>query len=129
MNRPALALAAAAFLLAAPAGAQTIAGEWDASMETPGGTRTARLVLVVEGQKVTGTLKRETGEVPVAGTIVADTLRFAYTIQYNNSSLEMHVLALVAGDAIRGAVSFGEGGTMPWWAERVPAARRPEGKP
>jgi hypothetical protein len=111
----------------APAAAQSIAGEWDATMETPGGARTSKLILLVDGQKVTGTIKRETGDAAVTGTIVGDTLRFSYTIVYNENSLLMSVFALRSGEAFQGSVSFGGQGEMEWSAVRAPGAvRRPD---
>ncbi len=120
----ALVLALATIGGAAPAAAQSIAGEWDATLETPGGARTSKLILLVDGQKVTGTLKRETGDAAVTGTIVGDTLRFTYTIQYNENSLLMSVVAVRSGEGFQGSVSFGDQGEMAWSAVRSPAATR-----
>ncbi len=118
---------AACTLAMAPASAQSIAGEWDATMETPGGARTSKLILSVDGQKVTGVLKREAGDAALTGTIVGDTLRFTYTIQYNENSLLMSVFALRSGEGFQGSVSFGGQGEMEWSAIRAPnAARRPD---
>lgn len=112
--------------LASTVAAQSMAGEWDASMESPGGVRTSKLILVVDGQKVTGTVKREAGDAALTGTIVGDTLRFSYTITYNNNSLLMSVVALRTPEGLRGTVSFGGQESAPWWAVRPAApARRP----
>lgn len=116
---------AACTLAIAPVSAQSIAGEWDATMETPGGARTSKLILQVEGQKVTGLLKRETGDANVTGTIVGDTLRFSYTIQYNENSLLMSVLAIRSGEGFQGSVSFGGQGEMAWSALRAAPVTRP----
>ena len=124
-----LLLTATTVLTAAPAAAQSIAGDWDASFETPGGARTSRLILQVEGQKVTGTVKRETGDAALTGTIVGDTLRFSYTIAYNENLLVMSVMALATPDGLRGTVSFGGQAETAWWATRPPAAaRRPSSR-
>jgi len=128
MKASLLVLAAASLLAsAAPATAQSIAGEWDASLETPGGVRTSKLILTVEGQKVTGTVKREMGDAALTGTMVGDTLRFSYTIEYNNNALVMSVVALVSGDSMKGTVSFGGQAEAEWSAVRTPAAARRPG--
>ena len=61
---------ALSFVAVVSAAAQSVTGDWDASMNTPGGTRTFRLVLKQEGEKLTGTVKREAGDVPLEGTVV-----------------------------------------------------------
>jgi hypothetical protein len=97
------ALSALSVSSALPATAQSIAGAWDASMETPGGVRTSRMTLQVEGEKVTGTMARPTGDVAIAGTIVGDTLRFSYTILYNDNPITLSVVALRAVGTCRHA--------------------------
>lgn len=116
------ALSVVSALLAAPATAQSIAGEWEASMETPGGTMsTSRVIFQLDGQKVTGTVKRAAGDAALTGTIVADTLRFTYMIEYSGNAFGMAVVAVVAGDAMRGSISFGGQAEAAWTAARVPA--------
>ncbi len=106
--------------------AQSLAGEWDASMETPGGTRTFKIVFQVDGEKVTGTVKRAAGEVPLAGTLKGDTLTFSYTIAYEGNALTLTVSGLAKNDTIQGTVDFGGAGQAAFSATRTPgAARRP----
>ena len=78
-------------LLSGVAAAQTspVAGEWAASMNTPGGTRPFGLVFKVEGEKLTGTVKRASGDVPLEGTIKGTEISFAYTINYNERALSL----------------------------------------
>ncbi len=117
-----LALATTLLFLAVPSAAQSIAGEWEASMETPGGTMSAsRVIFKVDGEKVTGTVKRAAGDAPLTGTIVGDTLRFAYTIEYNGNAFGMAVVALVTGNTMRGNINFGGQAEAAWTAARVPA--------
>jgi hypothetical protein len=54
-------------LLSGVAAAQTspVVGEWAASMNTPGGARPFGLLFKVEGEKLTGTVKRASGDVPL----------------------------------------------------------------
>ena len=91
-------------------------------METPGGTMSAsRVTFKVEGQKVTGTVKRAAGDAALTGTIVGDTLRFTYTIEYNGNAFGMAVVALVTGNTMRGNINFGGQAEAAWTAARVPA--------
>ena len=99
------------------------AGEWDASMETPGGTRTFKIVFKVDGEKLTGTVKRTDGDHPLQGTVKGGDLTFVYTIQYNGHDLEMDMTGKLTGDSISGNVSFGGQGDAQWSAKRTPPAK------
>jgi len=120
-----LALLVTGAALPAEAAAQSIAGEWDASMNTPGGVRTFRIVFAVKGDKVTGTVKRQAGDVPLTGTIKGDTLRFSYTIAYNDNALVLTVIAAVRGDSLQGIVDFGGAAQDDFSAKRVSGSGRP----
>ncbi|MBP9110494.1 MAG: hypothetical protein KBF83_13125, partial [Pyrinomonadaceae bacterium] len=70
--------------------AQTsVTGEWDGAFETPGGARPFKLVLKVDGEKLTGTAKRASGDVPITGTVKGGNITFSYTISYNGNDLTM----------------------------------------
>lgn len=119
-----LASAIACAMVPAPVAAQSLTGEWDATMETPGGARTFKIVLKVEGEKVTGTVKRPAGEVPLAGSLKGDTLTFSYTIAYDGNPLVLTVTALASRDSMQGTVDFGGAGQAEFSATRSPGAAR-----
>ena len=101
----------------------TIAGEWNAAMNTPGGVRNFKLVFTVDGEKLTGTVKRASGDVPLEGTIRGNDLQFAYSIRYNDNDLTISMTGKLDGDTIKGTVSFGESGQQDEWsAQRVVAS-------
>lgn len=102
---------------------RSVAGEWNASYNTPGGPRTFKLLLVVEGAKLTGTVKREAGDSPLTGAIKGDTVQFAYAIQYNGNSLDMRITAKVAGDTMKGIVDFAGQQQEAFEATRVPVSK------
>ena len=94
MNRPLLFsfLVIGLILIGAGSGnAQTssVAGEWDGAFNTPGGTRPFKFVLEVDGENLTGTAKRASGDLPIKGTIKGDVVEFSYTINYNGNDLTM----------------------------------------
>lgn len=100
--------------------AQTsVAGEWDGQFETPGGARPFKLVLAVDGDKITGTAKRSSGDVAVEGTIKGEAIMFSYTINYGGNDLTMTFTGRVNGDAMSGAVSFGGNAEESWSAKRA----------
>jgi hypothetical protein len=101
----------------------SVAGEWDASMNTPGGARPFKLVFKVDGEKLSGTVKRANGDVPLQGTIKGKDISFAYSINYNGNDLQLSFTGKVNGDAISGTVSFGGNAEDEWSAKRVPAAK------
>jgi hypothetical protein len=89
-----------------PVQAPQIAGEWDASYNTPGGPRSFKIVFTVKGDSLSGTVKRSDGEVPLKGTIKGDQVNFSYTIAYNNEALTLTISAKVTGDTMAGTVDF-----------------------
>jgi hypothetical protein len=123
-----LAILLMGFVLVSPgslmAQAKTIAGEWDAAMNTPGGVRNFKIVFKVEGEKVTGTVKRATGDVALVGTIKGNDLQFSYVVRYNDNDLTLSMTGKVDGDSIAGTVAFGESGQSDQWsAKRAPAPK------
>jgi len=109
--------------------AQSIAGEWDASFNTPGGTRNFKIVFKVSGDTLTGTVKREAGDVPLQGTIKGTVVRFSYTVLYNDNPLELTITAVVTGDAMKGTVDFAGAAEDEFWAKRAAGPRAPPASP
>jgi hypothetical protein len=88
------------------AAAQSVAGEWDAAMNTPGGARPFKVVFVQQGEALTGTVKRATGDVPLEGTIKGTAVKFRYMINYNGSPIAMEVTSTLAGNEMKGSVDI-----------------------
>lgn len=101
--------------------APTVAGEWDATYNTPGGPRPLKLILKVAGEKLTGTAKRSAGDVPVEGTVKGKDIVFSYSIDYNGNSLTLTFSGKVNGDTMGGTISFGGNAEDEWSAKRTPA--------
>lgn len=114
-----LALTLAGSLSAAPAAAQSIAGEWDAAMNTPGGVRNFKIVFQADSGKLTGTVKRASGDVPLEGTIKGNAVRFSYTIDYNGNPLLLTVNATLDGDVLKGTIDLGGNAEEEFSARRV----------
>ncbi|MEQ1924256.1 MAG: hypothetical protein ABL952_17280 [Pyrinomonadaceae bacterium] len=103
-----------------------VTGEWDGAFETPGGPRPFKLVLKVDGEKLTGTAKRPSGDVPITGTVKGSDITFAYTINYGGNDLTMTFSGKITGDAMSGTVSFGGNAEEPWSAKRTPEKPKTE---
>lgn len=103
--------------------ASSVAGDWDAAYNTPGGPRAVKLILKVDGEKITGTAKRPTGDLPVTGTLKGSDITFEYTVNYNGNDLTLSFSGKVSGDSMSGYVSFGGNASDEWSAKRAPAEK------
>ena len=119
MKRLFLSLVVASTALTTTGAAQSIAGEWDASMNTPGGVRNFKIVFQVSGDTLTGTVKRPAGDVPLTGTIKGNVVKFSYTIDYNGNDLVLTMTATLDGDTMKGTVDFGGNGEDEFSAKRA----------
>ena len=100
---------------------KSVDGEWDAVFNTPGGPRPFKLVLKTDGEKLSGTAKRSSGDVPVTGTIKGADISFSYTISYNGNSVTLNYTGKVDGDSMSGTVYFNENASDSWSAKRAQA--------
>ena len=100
---------------------KSVAGEWDAVFNTPGGPQPLKLIFKVDGEKLTGTAKRSRGDVALAGTVKGDDIAFSYSVDYNGNSVTLYFTGKVKGDAISGTVSFNESASDEWSAKRSAA--------
>jgi hypothetical protein len=105
MKRVFLALAMT-LCAATTAVAQSVSGNWEGLLNTPGGARPIRFELVQAGEKLTGTVKRESGDVPLEGTVSANNVKFAYTINYGGSPVTIAITAAVTGEEMKGQVDI-----------------------
>jgi opacity protein-like surface antigen len=119
MKRLLLAFVVAAVALTTTASAQSIVGQWDAAMNTPGGVRNFKIDFQVNGDTVTGTVHRSAGDVPLRGTIKGNQLKFSYSIDYNGNDLVLTMTVIVDGDTMKGTVDFGGNGEDEFSAKRA----------
>ncbi|MHB1096273.1 MAG: hypothetical protein ACYC3F_08860 [Gemmatimonadaceae bacterium] len=122
-----LGLIFAAVTAAPTASAQStanIAGEWNATMNTPGGSRSFKIDFVQAGDSLSGMVRRATGDVPLQGKVKGNDVTFQYTIDYGGNALTLVVSTTVTGDTMKGAIDLG-GVTETFSAERAPAAKPP----
>lgn len=101
----------------------SVDGNWDGVFNTPGGARPFKVELKADGEKLSGTVKRSSGDVPLIGTIKGNDITFAYTISYNGNDLTMSFTGKVDSDKMSGTVSFGGNAEEEWSAKRVSPAK------
>src|SRR4051794_21781798 len=99
-------------------GQKSVAGDWDAVFNTPGGPQPLKLIFKVDGEKLTGTAKRSRGDVSLSGTIKGEDIAFSYTIDYNGNTVTLTFSGKIKGDAMSGSVSFNDSAGDDWSAKR-----------
>jgi hypothetical protein len=109
------------------AGAQgsPVAGEWEINMNTPGGVRTFKALFNVDGEKLTGEVRRPTGNVPLKGTVRSGSIEFSYTISYQGNDVEITMAGKLDGDGAAGSVSFNGNPAEEWNGRRLAASAAP----
>lgn len=111
-------LIGALFVLAALSSlalAQSVAGEWDAQMETPGQPSVAKVIFKQDGEKLTGTVKRASGDSTLQGTLKGKEVKFVYSINYNGNDLPIAIVGTLEGDTIKGTADIANGGFQGGW--------------
>ncbi|QQS48870.1 MAG: hypothetical protein IPM66_09720 [Acidobacteriota bacterium] len=104
------------------ASAQNAAGDWDVVLNTPGGARNFKAVFKVDGDKLTGELKREgssePGGLPIQGKVNGSEIQFSYTVKYQDNDLLITMSGKVDGDSMSGKADFGGFAEDEWSAKR-----------
>jgi hypothetical protein len=117
---------ALSFVAVVSAAAQSVTGEWDGAMNTPGGPRPMPLVLKQQGEKLTGVVKCESGDVALEGTVVGTAVKFAYAINYGGNPTALTFTATLAGDEMKGQVDIASQMTDGFSAKRVVSTTAPK---
>jgi hypothetical protein len=126
MKRNSVLFAALCFLilsLAHVASAQDakVAGSWDlSSAGRDGNMMTQTLTLQQDGTKLSGTLKGQRGEAPVAGMVSGNNISFSVTRSTPNGDMKIDYTGTVDGDAMKGTVTV-MGNSRDWTAKRSAA--------
>jgi len=114
-------------LLASPARAADVAGQWRAEFESPRGVQKYLFTFQTDGGKLTGKAVSEAGERKreaelQEGTVSGDTLSFVEPLIFQGNTLNIQYTGKVAGDEIQFTRKVGNFGTTELVATRVPAA-------
>ena len=99
-----LLLGSAALPAAEPA---TLAGSWTLKIVVPQGTRTPGMVLMQQGESVTGTYKAMRGEGPVSGKLTGNSFVLSTQVTTADASLTIEYRGTLTGDTVAGTVHMG----------------------
>jgi hypothetical protein len=85
----------------------TLAGSWTLKIVVPQGTRTPGMVLVQQGDSVTGTYKAMRGEGPVTGKLTGNSFVLSTQVTTADASLTVEYRGTLTGDTLAGTVHMG----------------------
>jgi hypothetical protein len=95
-------LTAVLLLAIVPAFGADVTGKWTASFETQIGTQNYTYDFKVDGDKLTGTAKSQTGESQISeGVVKGDDISFVETLDYQGQSLRIVYKGKISGDEIK----------------------------
>jgi hypothetical protein len=95
-----------------------VTGTWELTLETPNGTSNPTAIFKQDGEKLTGTYKGRLGERPLEGTVKANEIKFAITLDFQGQQFTLSYSGKVDGDSMSGTVDFGGQGSGNWSGKR-----------
>jgi len=117
MRSLALLSIVALLVVAAPAEAADVSGEWTITVNSSQGPIPATLRLKVEGEKLTGAIVGgEGGEMPLEGTVKDNEITFSFWY----GEIPVTMTGKVDGDTIKGTFDAGGQDGGDWAGKRVP---------
>ena len=84
-----------------------IAGAWDVTLNSPQGTFNLQFNLKQDGEKVSGTLKGQRGELPIEGTVKGKDVTLKWTTKYQDNDLPITLTGAVDGATMKGSADYG----------------------
>lgn len=98
--------------------AVNVTGVWDMSVETPNGTIDNVATLKQEGEKLTGTLASQMGEIAMEGTVVGNEIKWVLNIDMGGQQVAIAFAGKVDGESMAGVFEMGGMGTAAWNAKK-----------
>ena len=84
-----------------------VAGSWDVTLNSPQGTFNPQFNLKQDGEKVTGVVKGQRGELPLEGTIKGKEVTLKWTTKYENNDLPITLTGTLDGNTLKGTADYG----------------------
>src|SRR6266545_8314924 len=101
-------------LYGSPLAYADVSGTWDLKVQTAERTATPTIILVQEGEKLTGTYRGRLGESKLEGTIKGAEITFAVNLKFQDQDLKIVYSGTVDNDSMKGTAQFGDRGTGEW---------------
>ena len=95
-----------------------VTGVWDMSVETPNGTIENVATLKQEGEKLTGTLASQMGEIAMEGTVVGNEIKWVLNIDMGGQQVAIAFAGKIEGETMAGVFEMGGMGTAGWSAKK-----------
>ena len=110
--------------LTSTAAAQTVdvTGRWEVAFNTQQGTLPASLSIAKTGERLSGTLSSQQGDVEVTIELKEKAITITAPIQTNAGAMTIVMSGTVEGNTMKGSVDFGGRGSADWSATRAAAA-------
>lgn len=83
------------------------AGTWDTTLTSPQGTFNVQLILKQDGEKLSGMVKSDRGEIPVEGTMSGKDIKLKYTIKFQDNDMLINLTGVLDGTSIKGSADYG----------------------
>lgn len=110
--------AALVFLLAAPAWAADISGDWNFKVSSPEGEHPAKLTITQDGEKITGAFTSARGQQKIEGTVKGNQVQFIARYTGGDETMLIPFNGKLQGDKMTGEYKAGDT-TGVWTAEKV----------
>jgi hypothetical protein len=95
-----------------------VTGVWDMTVETPNGAIENVGTLKQEGEKLTGTLASQMGEIALEGTVVGNEIKWLLNIDMGGQQMSIAFAGKVEGETMAGIFEMGGMGTAAWSAKK-----------
>ena len=83
------------------------AGTWDVTLNSPQGSFNLQFILKQDGEKLSGAVKSQRGEVPVEGTLKGKDLTLKWTTKFQDNDLPITLTGAIDGSAMKGTADYG----------------------
>jgi hypothetical protein len=104
-------------IAAGPVSAQDLTGAWVFSFNTPQGLMDADVTMKVDGQKLSGTMSSQVGEVQFTGEVKGKAFTLAFEVQTPQGNISITMQGEQNGDGLAGTFDYGQG-TGDWTGKK-----------
>jgi hypothetical protein len=87
--------------------AGTIGGSWDVTLNSPQGTFNLQFNLKQDGEKLSGVVKSQRGELPLEGTLKGKDVTLKWTAQWEENDLPITLTGALDGSTMKGSADYG----------------------